>query len=103
MPENLDADAFQQMKESGETWVIDFWAEWCGPCKQMEPIFKEVSEDVEGINFGKIDIEANQDLATQNGVRSIPTFMVFKDGDVVDQKMGAMPKDQFQEWVESHV
>lgn len=102
MPEDLDPDSFEDMKNSGETWVIDFWAEWCGPCKQMKPIFEEVSEAVDGVNFGKVDIEEHQSLATQNGVRSIPTFMVFKDGDVVDQKMGAMPKDAFQEWVESH-
>lgn len=102
MAKELDEDGFQDAMDSGETWVIDFWAEWCGPCKKMKPIFEEVSEDVDSVNFGKVNLEDHQQLATQQGVRSIPAFLVFDDGEKVDMKMGAMQKDEFQDWVESH-
>jgi thioredoxin len=102
MPVNLDADGFADVQTGDETWVVDFWAEWCGPCQQMKPIFEDVADEVDGVNFGKVDIEEEQELATQNGVRSIPTFIIFDGGEVVDQKMGAMPKDEFREWVENH-
>ncbi len=102
MPEELDEERFQDAVDSGETWVIDFWAEWCGPCKTMAPIFEEVSDEVDDVNFGKVNLEDHQQLATQQGVRSIPTFLVFDDGEKVDMKMGAMSKDEFQDWVEQH-
>lgn len=102
MPAELTPEKFDELKNSDETWVVDFWAEWCGPCKQMAPIFEEVSEEVDGINFGKVNIEDHQELATQNGIRSIPTFMIMKNGEVVDQKMGAMQKDAFKSWVSDH-
>ncbi len=102
MPTDLDPESFDDVQNGDETWLIDFWAEWCGPCQQMKPIFEEAADEFNSVNFGKVDIEEHQDLATQNGVRSIPTFMVFKDGEVVDQKMGAMPKDEFTEWIERH-
>lgn len=102
MVEELDADGLEAARESGETWIIDFWAEWCGPCKQMAPIVEEIADDTDGVNFGKVDIEEHSDLATENGVRSIPTFVVLQDGEEVDRKMGAMPKQQFQDWVAEH-
>jgi len=72
----------------------------CGPCKTMEPIVDELSEDMDGVNFGKVDVEENQDLATSHGVRSIPTFIVLKDGEESARTMGAMNKDDFREWIE---
>ncbi len=102
LPEELGEDGFTDAVDSGETWVIDFWAEWCGPCKKMAPVFEEVADEVEEVNFGKVNLEDHQALATDQGVRSIPTFLVFEDGEQVDRKMGAMPKDEFQDWVESH-
>lgn len=102
MVEELDADGLTEARESGETWVIDFWAEWCGPCKQMAPIVEEVSEDVDGVRFGKVNIEDHSDLATEHGVRSIPTFIVLQDGEEIDRKMGAMPKQEFKDWAADH-
>lgn len=101
MVTELDEDSFKEALDSGETWIIDFWASWCGPCKQMAPIFEEAADEIESVNFGKVNIEDHQQLATQNGVRSIPSFVVFKDGERVDTKMGAMPKDEFKSWAES--
>lgn len=98
----LDADGLAEARESGETWIIDFWASWCGPCKQMAPIVEDVAEEVDGVRFGKVNIEDHSDLATEHGVRSIPTFIVLKDGEEVDRQMGAMPKQQFQDWIAEH-
>lgn len=97
----LTTDTFEDKTASG-TWVIDFWAGWCGPCKQMKPIFESVSEEMEDINFGSVDIEDEQELAGEHGVRSIPTFLVMKDGEIVDRSMGAMPEDQFSSWIEDN-
>lgn len=100
MPEALDAERLDEIMESGETWVIDFWAEWCGPCKQMEPIVDEVSDELDDAQVGKVDIEEHQDLATRYGVRSIPTFLIVSGGEEVARKMGAMGKDDFVSWIE---
>lgn len=103
MAEDLDAERLEEIKESGETWLVDFWAEWCGPCKQMEPIVEELSGEMDGVNFGKVDVEENQDLATSHGVRSIPTFIILQDGEEVDRSMGAMSRDDFEGWIEDNV
>lgn len=100
MPEDVTPERYEELVESGETWVLDFWAEWCGPCKQMKPIFEDVAEEFDDIHFGTVNIEEHQDLATQHGVRSIPTFLVVRDGEEVDRTMGAMNKADFTEWVE---
>ncbi|MFB6294505.1 MAG: thioredoxin [Candidatus Nanohaloarchaea archaeon] len=100
MAEDLDAERLDEIKDSGETWVIDFWAEWCGPCKQMAPIVEELSEEMDSVNFGKVNVEEHQDIATGHGVRSIPTFLLLQDGDEVDRAMGAMSKSEFQEWIQ---
>lgn len=96
----LTADNFDEKTTEG-TWVLDFWASWCGPCKQMKPIFEEISDEVDDVNFGSVNIEEQQDLASKHGVRSIPTFVVMKDGEVEAQQMGAMSKSNFRDWIES--
>ncbi|CAI7992417.1 Thioredoxin C-1 [Geodia barretti] len=74
--------------------VVDFWAEWCGPCKMIAPILEELAgENSEAFKVGKVNVDANRQTAMQYGVRSIPTLLVFKDGKVAGQIVGAMPKE----------
>ena len=81
--------------------LVDFWAEWCGPCRMLGPIFEELSGEMEGVKFGKVDITTNEELAKKFGVMSIPTLILFKDGKEVERIMGAVPKERLKEWVES--
>jgi len=84
--------------------LIDFFAEWCGTCKIMKPIFDEVEKDYEGkVEFKKVDVEAEGALAAKFGVMSIPTFVILKDEKEVDRKMGAMPKETLIAWLDSHL
>lgn len=73
--------------------LIDFWAEWCGPCKMIAPIVEEIAGEYEGkIKVGKLDVDSNQQVAMKYGIRGIPTLLIFKGGQVVDQIVGAVPK-----------
>lgn len=82
----------------------DFFADWCGPCKIMEPIFEEVKKDYEGkVKFTEVDVEADGEKAAEFGVMSIPTYVILKDGKEVDRKSGAMPKDVLISWLDSHL
>lgn len=84
--------------------LLDFYADWCGPCKIMAPVFEEIEKDYAGkIEFQKVDVEANEQLAGQYDIRSIPTFVLVKDGKEVDRKMGAMPKEMLKGWLDSQV
>jgi thioredoxin len=84
--------------------LIDFYADWCGPCKIMAPIFEEVEKDYKGrIEFQKADVEANEELAGKFDVRSIPTFVIIKDEKEVDRRMGAMPKEMLKSWLDGHL
>ncbi|WP_188007201.1 thioredoxin TrxC [Photobacterium damselae] len=81
--------------------VVDFWAPWCGPCVGFAPVFEDVAEEREGdVRFVKVDTEAQQELAMQYRIRSIPTIMVFKNGLMVDVINGALPKTHFNEWLD---
>ena len=81
--------------------VLDFWAEWCGPCRMFGPIFEEASNEHEDIVFGKIDTEAHQDLAAGFEITSIPTLMVFRDGIIVFSQPGALQKPQLNELIQA--
>lgn len=82
--------------------VVDFWAEWCGPCRMLAPLIDEISESVKGkVKIVKVNIDESPDTPTRYGVRGIPTLMVFKDGQVVDTRVGSMPKSQLSEWIDS--
>ena len=82
--------------------LVDFWAEWCGPCKQIAPSLDEISEELEGkVSLAKVNIDENPETPSKYGVRGIPTLMLFKNGEVASTKVGALPKSKLKEWVES--
>jgi thioredoxin 1 len=102
MPTDIDSEKMEEVQNSDEYWVIDFWAEWCGPCKKLAPVYEEVSEEIEDVNFGKVDMEENQELGTELGVRALPTLVIMKDGEEVARKSGAMPKQKLKSWIEEN-
>jgi len=82
--------------------LVDFWAEWCGPCKTIAPSLEEISAEMAGqITIAKINIDENPNVPTKYGVRGIPTLMLFKDGEVAGTKVGASPKGQIEAWIKS--
>ena len=84
--------------------LIDFYADWCGPCQIMKPVFEELEPDYEGkVEFKKVDVEADGAQAQKFGVMSIPTFVILKDNEEVDRRMGAMPKDVLKKWLDSNL
>jgi len=83
--------------------LLDFYADWCGPCKIMGPVFDEIEGDYEGkIEFQKVDVESDSDTASKFGIMSIPTFVLVKDDKEIDRKIGAMPKEMLKTWLDSH-
>ena len=82
--------------------VVDFWAEWCGPCKMIAPSLEELSNEMDGdVRIAKLNIDENPDIAAQYGIRSIPTLMMFKDGEPAAVQMGAVPKQKLADWIRS--
>lgn len=87
--ENFNSDVIKSSKPT----VVDFWAEWCGPCKMIGPLIDEMSKDYEGkALIGKVNVDQNANVSAQFGVRSIPTVLFIKNGEVVDKSVGAVPK-----------
>lgn len=84
--------------------LIDFYADWCGPCKIMAPVFLELEKEYQGVvEFKKVDVETNGEMAQQFHVMSIPTFVILKDGKEVSRKMGAMPKEVIKDWIANNL
>ena len=101
---NITSDNFDStvLQASGVV-VIDFWAPWCGPCKVMSPIVDELAGEVDGVTVAKVNVDDEQELARQYNILSIPTFLVFKSGQVVEQFSGSMSKEALKERIEKHV
>lgn len=100
--EITDANFEELVLKSEKPVVVDFWAEWCGPCKMLGPVIEELSNDFEGkVVIGKVDVDANQDFASKYGVRNIPTVLIFQNGEVVGRQVGVAPKQVYVDAINS--
>lgn len=98
-------DSFEDdVINSDKPVLVDFWAEWCGPCRMVGPVVDELAGEFEGqAKIGKVDVDNNPQISTKYGIRSIPSLLIFKDGEVVDQIVGAVPKSQLKKQLEAQL
>jgi thioredoxin 1 len=94
--DNFESDVLK----SGKPVLVDFWAEWCGPCRMVAPTLEQIAQENDGVQIAKVNVDQEQELAYRFQVSSIPTFILFKDGQVADRMMGAMPKAAFEKLIE---
>ena len=99
-----DASFEADVLKSAEPVVVDFWAEWCGPCKMIGPSLEEIATEMAGkVKIAKVNVDENPGVAGKLGIRSIPTLMLFKDGKLAAQKVGAAPKGELVKWINAAV
>lgn len=99
MVEHLDNGSFKDFIAKGKV-VVDYWAEWCGPCKMLGPIFEELSKEMTDIKFAKVNVDENQDLSAEAAVRGIPTSILYNNGTEVGRIVGFLPKDALKQKIE---
>ncbi len=101
---HLNAESFDALIGSGKLTLVDFWATWCGPCKMLAPTIEELAAQYEGkVAVAKVDVDENQDLALRFGVMSIPTVILFQDGQEVSRQVGLLPKETYCELLDSRL
>ena len=102
MAQQITDANFEELANSGKPMVLDFWAEWCGPCRMVGPIIDELSTTYDGrVIIGKMDVDDNNDVVSKFGIRNIPTVLFLKNGEVVDKVVGATSKETFIEKIEA--
>jgi thioredoxin 1 len=102
--EITDSNFEQEVKNSNIPVLVDFWAEWCGPCRLLAPVIEEISSELSGkIKVAKMDVQNNPEVPSEIGIRSIPTLMLFKDGKVIDTKVGVLAKEVIINWINQAV
>lgn len=95
---------FNDIVSKNKTVLVDFWAEWCGPCRMIAPMIEELAREYDGkAIIGKLDVDNNQESSVKFGVRSIPTLLVFKNGELVDRHVGAVPKETLSKSIDSNL
>lgn len=100
----LDKDNFDEVLKSDKPVLVDFWAEWCGPCRMVAPVIEELAEDYDGkAVIGKVNVDEEGELALRYGVVSIPTVMIFKNGEAVDKIIGASSYDEYAEALDKYL
>ena len=100
--EITDANFEELVLKSSQPVLVDFWAEWCGPCRMLGPIIEELSSDYDGkAVVGKVDVDSNQQFAAKFGVRNIPTVLIFKDGELVNRQVGVSQKSVYSDYIDA--
>ncbi|MEE4350580.1 MAG: thioredoxin [Pacificimonas sp.] len=98
-PDNFET----AVKQASDPVLIDFWAPWCGPCKQIAPALEELSDEMDGVTIAKLNTDDHPDLAAEFGIRGIPTMILFKNGQPAATKVGAQPKSAIKDWLEGEL